>query len=67
VEALPAGLPLIHQPTATVESLRRYLAAHREYSAGTGGARRFLTTGHPAEQNGLVETFWGAPLRFQAV
>jgi glutamate racemase len=29
--------------------------------------RRFLTTGQPAEQNGLVETFWGGPLKFEAV
>ena len=63
--ALPEGLPLIHQPTATVDALRRYLASHAEYSAGTGGTRRFLTTGHPAEQNGLVETFWGSPLKFE--
>jgi glutamate racemase len=63
--ALPEGLPLIHQPTATVDALRRYLAAHPEYSAGSGGARRFLTTGQPAEQNGLVETFWGSPLKFE--
>jgi glutamate racemase len=66
VEALPPGLPLIHQPTATVDALGRYLAAHPEYSAGTGGGRRFLTTGRPAEQNGLVETFWGGPLRFES-
>jgi glutamate racemase len=64
--ALPPGLPLIHQPSATVDALRRYLAAHPEYAAGSGRARRFLTTGHPAEQNGLVRSFWGGPLRFQA-
>jgi glutamate racemase len=67
VQALPEGLPLIHQPSATVDSLHRYLAAHPEYSAGTGGVRQFLTTGQPAEQNDLVETFWGAPLKFQSV
>ena len=63
--ALPAGLPVIHQPTATVDSLLRYLVAHPEYSPGVGGLRRFLTTGQPAEQNGLVETFWGGPLKFE--
>ena len=63
--ALPEGLPLIHQPKATVDALTRYLATHAEFAAGTGGLRRFLTTGHPAEENGLVETFWGAPLKFQ--
>ena len=65
--ALPQGLPVIHQPTATVDSLLRYLVAHPEYSPGTGGRRRFLTTGQPAEQNGLVETFWGGPLKFETV
>jgi glutamate racemase len=28
--------------------------------------RRFLTTGQPGLQNGLVETFWGGPLHFEA-
>ena len=41
------------------------MATHPEYDPGTGGARRFLTTGTPGLQNGLVETFWGAPLRFE--
>jgi glutamate racemase len=65
--ALPDGLPLIHQPTATVASLTRYLAAHPEYAAGTSGVRRFLTTGEPTDQNGLVQAFWGAPLAFERV
>jgi glutamate racemase len=64
--ALPAGTPLIHQPGATADAIERYLAAHSEYDAGTGGTRRFLTTGTPGMQNGLVETFWGAPLKFEA-
>jgi glutamate racemase len=65
-EALPAGTPLIHQPGATADAIERYLAAHPEYAAGTSGLRRFLTTGTPGVQNGLVEAFWGAPLRFEA-
>ena len=64
--ALLPGTPLIHQPGATADAIERYLAAHPEYDPGTGGARRFLTTGTPGLQNGLVETFWGAPLRFEA-
>jgi hypothetical protein len=28
--------------------------------------RRFLTTGEPAVQNGMVERFWGSPLTFEA-
>lgn len=64
-EALPAGTPLIHQPSAVTESIGRYLARHPEYPAGQGGTRRFLTTGEPREQNALVETFWGGPLRFE--
>ncbi|MFI4976431.1 MAG: glutamate racemase [Caulobacterales bacterium] len=64
--ALPAGTPLIHQPRATAEAIQRYLAAHPEYDPGAGAARRFLTTGKPGQQNGLVERFWGTPLNFEA-
>ena len=34
--------------------------------SGSSGERRFLTTGAPGPQNGMVEAFWGAPLRFEA-
>jgi glutamate racemase len=64
--ALPAGTPLIHQPQATAEALARYLASHPEFRPGETGARRFLTTGKPGAQHSLVETFWGAPLTFEA-
>jgi glutamate racemase len=64
--ALPPGTPLIHQPGATADAIERYLAAHPEYDPGRSSIRRFLTTGAPGLQNGLVETFWGAPLRFEA-
>jgi len=64
---LPPGTPLIHQPSAVAESIGRYLERHPEYPPGTGGTRRFLTTGDVGEQNALVETFWGAPLRFERV
>lgn len=63
--ALPAGTPVIHQPEATADSLERYLERHPEYDPGTGGGRVFLTTGQPGPQNGLVQTFWGAPLAFE--
>jgi glutamate racemase len=64
--ALPAGTPLIHQPDATAEALARYLERHPELDPGQGGGRRFLTTGRPGAQHSLVETFWGAPLTFEA-
>ncbi|QUD86686.1 glutamate racemase [Phenylobacterium montanum] len=64
--ALPPGTPLIHQPAATAEAIVRYLERHPEYAPGTGGARRFLTTGRAGPQNGLVSSFWGAPLSFDA-
>ena len=64
--ALPPGTPLIHQPAATADAVARYLARHPEYVAGATGARRFLTTGEPGVQNGLVERFWGEPLMFEA-
>jgi glutamate racemase len=63
--ALPPGTPLIHQPAATADAVARYLARHHEYACGQTGQRRFLTTGQPGLQNGLVERFWGAPLRFE--
>ncbi len=63
--ALKPGTPLIHQPEATAEALADYLAKHPEYDAGTGGGRRFLTTGNPGVQHKLVETFWGGPLSFE--
>lgn len=64
--ALPPGTPLIHQPDATAEALAAYLERHPELNPGSGGRRRFLTTGKPGAQHSLVETFWGAPLNFEA-
>jgi glutamate racemase len=63
--ALPAGAPLIHQPQATAEALALYLDRHPEFEPGTGGARRFLTTGRPGAQSALVEAFWGSALSFE--
>jgi glutamate racemase len=64
--ALPPGTPLIHQPRATADAIEAYLAKHPEFDAGTGATRRFLTTGNPGPQHGLVEAFWGEPLMFQS-
>ncbi len=64
--ALPAGTPVIHQPASTADALELYLQRHPELDPGTSGARKFLTTGAPGPQNGLVESFWGGPLRFEA-
>jgi len=66
VEALPPGTPLIHQPSAVADALDRYFARHPEYATGASGVRRFLTTGEPGVQSGLVEAFWGAPVSFEA-
>jgi glutamate racemase len=65
-DALPQATPLIAQPAATADALARYLQRHPEYSAGGSGARTWLTTGPAGLQSGLVETFWGAPVRFEA-
>jgi glutamate racemase len=65
-EALPVDFPLIHQPSATADALERYLKAHPDYEPGTGGTRRFLTTGHAGPGTALIESFWGSPLRFEA-
>ena len=64
--ALPEGTPLIHQPDATADAIESYLKRHPEYDPGSGGGRRFLTTGRPGVQNGLVERFWGSRLTFDA-
>lgn len=66
-DALPPGVPLIHQPEATADAVTLYLARHPEYAPGTGRARRFITTGRAGAQNGLAERFWGEPLVFEAV
>ena len=63
--ALPPGTPLIHQPEATADALARYFERHPEFDIGSGGARRFLTTGTPGVQNAQVTTFWGSPLTFE--
>jgi glutamate racemase len=65
-EALPPGTPLIHQPGATAAAVKLYLERHPEYEPGGSAARRFLTTGSPGLQNGLVSRFWGEPLNFEA-
>ena len=64
--ALPEGTPLIHQPEATADALERYLARHPELDPGSSGARTFLTTGEPGEQNGHVAAFWGDKVVFEA-
>jgi len=65
--ALKPGTPLIHQPDATADALEAYLARHPELAAGTGGGRRFLTTGQPGSGHSLAEAFWGGPLRFDQI
>src|SRR3954447_7468469 len=64
--ALPPGTPLIHQPDSTADALARYFERHPEFNPGETGSCRFLTTGKPGAQHSLVETFWGAPLTFEA-
>ena len=64
--ALPAGTPMIQQPASTADALELYLERHPEIDPGTGGSRKFLTTGKPGPQNALVQTFWGGPLEFEA-
>jgi glutamate racemase len=66
VAALPEGTPLIHQPAATAEALGLYVERHPELDIGTGGGRRFFTTGTPGPQSALVAEFWGGPVSFEA-
>jgi len=62
--ALPAGVPIIHQPQATARALKAYLNHHHEYDSGVAGRRRFFSTGFSAEALPLIERFWGGKLAF---
>jgi glutamate racemase len=64
-EALPAGLPIIHQPAATAFALKDYLTRHPEYTAPSTGVRRFLSTGFSGAAPALIQKFWGADLVFE--
>src|ERR1700761_9041086 len=64
--ALPGHVSLIHQPGATADALERYLKAHPEYDPGSSGERRFLTTGEPGPQNGIISAFWGETVVFES-
>ena len=66
-QALPPGVPLIHQPGATADALELYLSRHPEYLIGGSGLRSFVTTGAPGAVCHLAEAFWGGPLNFEAV
>lgn len=65
--ALPAGTPLIHQPSSVADSLERYIERHFEYDVGQSAKRRFLTTGQPGPQSDIVAAFWGELLAFERV
>lgn len=64
-EALPAGVPIIHQPEATAQALKAYLQRHPEYDTGNGGRRLFLSTGFSPDALPLIEKFWGGRLEFR--
>lgn len=64
-DALPRGVPIIHQPQATARALKIYLGRHHEYDSGVAGRRKFLSTGFSAEALPLIERFWGGKLPFQ--
>ena len=66
-EALPPQTPLIHQPSAVADSLATYLERHPEYSIGSGGSRRFLTSGAAGAASPLLQAYWGGSLGFEAV
>ena len=63
--AMPAGIPIIHQPAATARALKTYLNRHPEYVVGNGGKRIFLSSGFSAAALPLIEQFWGDKLIFQ--
>ena len=62
--ALPSGVRVIHQPSATARSLTAYLNRHPESDRSHSGSRRFLSTGFLTEAPPLIEKFWGAEVPF---
>ena len=62
--ALPCGVRMIHQPSATAAALEAYLQRHPEYDGSRGGRRTFLSTGFSAQALPLIERFWGDKLTF---
>jgi glutamate racemase len=66
-QALPPGTPIIHQPEATAGALVSYIEKHPEYSLGTGGGRKFLSTGYAPDALALIEKFWGDKLVFTRI
>jgi glutamate racemase len=65
--ALPGGVPLIHQPEATARALKLYLDRHPEYDSGHSARRLFLSTGFSNGALPLIERFWGEKLHFEEV
>lgn len=63
-EALPAGIPIIHQPETVANALVPYLQKHPEYKTSQNGTRRFLSTGYAPDALQLIEKFWGEKIDF---
>jgi glutamate racemase len=63
-EALPAGIPIIHQPETVANALVPYLQKHPEYITSQNGTRRFLSTGYAPDALQLIEKFWGEKIDF---
>lgn len=66
-EALPAGIPIIHQPETVANALVPYLQKHPEYKTSQNGTRRFLSTGYAPDALQLIEKFWGEKIDFDNV
>jgi len=54
-DALPPGVRVIHQPTATASALKAYLDRHPEYDCSHAGRRKFLSTGFSMPALALIE------------
>jgi len=51
--------------TTSVAAFSRTLVTAAE-NPGSSGQRRFLTTGEPGPQNGIISAFWGETVVFEA-
>ncbi|HYC05162.1 MAG TPA: glutamate racemase [Azospirillaceae bacterium] len=65
VEALPAGVEVLCQPSLTAKSLRAYLDRHPEFDSTGQGPVTFHTTGNPEPITRLATRFFGREAKFR--
>ncbi|WP_119679635.1 glutamate racemase [Indioceanicola profundi] len=67
VDALPAGVEVLCQPTLTTRSLGHYLERHPEFDLPGTGRVTFHTTGDAERVTRLATRFFGRPAQFRTL